>query len=127
MQTFSIQKNISYTEMGYSEWFDFSGIEFPKKIELVLNVTNLEMGINDGSALGVMFQRTIDEVIIGDCAFQTVNLNDNQEISQEIQTIILEDDGNTLLGNKGRFRFFLSQANPNISSKASFKAAILIK
>jgi len=128
MQSFSIKKDISYTKMEYSEWFDYSGIEFPQKIELVLNVKKLEIGINDGSALGVMFQQTIDEVIIGDLAFQAVNLNDNAEISQEIQTITLENKDGVLLGNKGRFRFFLSQSNPNgVPSKASFEAAVLVK
>ena len=75
MKSFAIKEvDLGYTSMKYSEWFDFSLIENPEKVEVTLNILNLEMGINDGSVLGVMLQRTIDGVIIDDLPFEPIGL-----------------------------------------------------
>ncbi len=138
MKTFKVEKvDASYTNMEYSEWFDYSDVKFPKKIEATLNVSDLHMGLNDGSVLGVIFDMTIDEVFVGQIAFLASNLNEGEDIVNANQTFVIEDGDlddtgkRLLLGNKGRFRYFISQAtiggaNP-IPSTATFKAAVLVK
>ena len=130
--------DLPYTEMKYGPWFDVGGMPDVKEIEMVLNVSKLEMGCADGSALGVMLERTIDGVIIDDLPFETVNLDAvNCEISKWTQSVVLkkgdtyEDGKPRPMGNKYRFGYFLSQATLNdpkpIPSIASFEAAVIVR
>lgn len=134
MKTFKITKtDMLQTEGEYSEWFYYSDIEFPKKMEFSLNIDNLEMGNNDGSVLIVTFERSIDGVYIGGFPVVAVGLDDNGEITKWLQTFSilegdLDGDGNkVLLGSEGRFHYFLSQSGTTIPSKATFRAAVLVK
>lgn len=141
MQSFSHKvEDLGYTPMAYSDFFSFSGLEYPQRIELALNVSKLEMGINDGSVLGVMLELFIDDVSLGDIPFKTINLDENGEIHPWIQIMAFNegDDLNEgkdpensrplVLGNRGRFRYFLSQADQNgTPSKASFDVAVNVK
>ncbi len=134
MKTFKIQKtDMLQTIAEYSDWFDYSDIESPKKIEFSLNIDNLEMGNNDGSVLIVTFERSINGVFIGGFPVEAVGLDDNGEITKWLQTFSITEgdiDGNgnkVLLGSEGRFHYSLSQSGTTIPSKATFSAAVLVK
>ncbi|MES2395035.1 MAG: hypothetical protein V4549_03490 [Bacteroidota bacterium] len=142
MQKFAISRvDLPYTEIGMSDWFDYSNVKDPQTIELCLNVSKLQMAVNDGSVLGVIFERTIDGVVCGDNAFATVNIpDDNMEPSQWLQTLVMHKGDldpigkEVVFGSKGRFRYFLSQASLNnvppmvvTPSIASFEAGVVVK
>ncbi len=138
MKTHAIKKeNVPYTIEAFGEWFDYGDIPCVKKMSLVLNVSDLKMGLNDGSVLSVGFERYIDDVFAGSSSFATVGLDSNGEITKVNQPVVLhagDKDANgdeLVFGNRGRFVYSLSQASINtpkaIPSIASFEAGIVIE
>lgn len=134
MQTLHVKRqDVIYTPVAYSDSMKFDGDKYPEEIQIALNVSKLEMGLNNGSALGVMLERSIDGVIVGETPFETVNLDLNGDINPWMQTIVLKKgdiDANgkeIILGNEWRFHYFLSESDPKIPSKASFEVAVNVK
>lgn len=129
MKTFSLDiQNMVTSEDTYSTVFDFSELENPRKIEVLSKVTNLQMGANDGSGLGVVLQTSIDEIIWHDYPLQEASLDSSNHIVNSCQYMSVQDD--RFIGNKARLRYYLTQASTGagaIESKANFKVAVLVK
>lgn len=129
MKTFSIDVQDMITSSDtYSTVFDFSELVDVRKIEILLKVTSLKMGLNDGSVLGVVLQTSIDEIIWIDYPLPEVNLDSLGNINTALQYLAIQDV--RFIGNKARFRYYLTQAKVGagaIQSEADFKAAILVK
>ena len=124
----------NYVSSGvtYTTALNFSDLCTPKKIEISMEVTNLTMGVNNGSVLQVIVQRSIDGITWIDCVssiegeyFKRVYKDSSENPVNEVQVLQMRD--NQFLGNRLRFKMWMSNTNPAIPSQADIKLTALVK
>jgi hypothetical protein len=116
----------------YTNALDYSDLCTPKKIEVTLEVTNLVMGINNGSVLQILLQRSIDGISWIDYVsavpgefFNPVKIGASGDPENTSQVLLMRD--NQFLGNRLRFKMWISTSNPAIPSQADIKLTALVK
>lgn len=120
------------TDPVYSDALDFSEVTSPRKIEAILQVSELAMGVNNGSQLNVILQRSIDgnewvdEVsnVEGEF-FKPVYIDMNANPVNQLQVVCLKDD--RFLGNKLRFKLTQTQTDDQFPSVSTFTLSALVK